>query len=66
MKDGSVKDKPIKTEKDPKIVVSTETKKDSKIVVRTETDDNNSSASMIISTTGTDEVKNEALIYLPG
>ena len=41
IKDGSVKDKPIKTEKEPKIVVSTETKqteKEPKIVVSTETE----------------------------
>ena len=41
IKDGSVKDKPIKTEKEPKIVVSTETEqteKEPKIVVSTETE----------------------------
>ena len=38
MKDGSVKDKPIKTEEDPKIVVSTETEEKPKIVVSTETE----------------------------
>jgi len=41
MKDGSVKDKPIKTEEKPKIVVSTETEqteKEPKIVVSTETE----------------------------
>lgn len=38
IKDGLVKDKPIKTEEDPKIVVSTETEKDPKIVVSTETE----------------------------
>ena len=38
MKDGSVKDKPIKTEEKPKIVVSTETEEKPKIVVSTETE----------------------------
>ena len=39
MKDGSVKDKPIKTEEKPKIVVSTETEEKPKIVVSTETEE---------------------------
>ena len=38
MKNGSVKDKPIKTEEKPKIVVSTETEEKPKIVVSTETE----------------------------
>ena len=38
IKDDSIKDKPIKTEEDPKIVVSTETEEDPKIVVSTETE----------------------------
>ena len=38
MKDDSVKDKPIKTEEKPKIVVSTETEEKPKIVVSTETE----------------------------
>ena len=39
MKDDSVKDKPIKTEEKPKIVVSTETEEKPKIVVSTETEE---------------------------
>ena len=39
MKNGSVKDKPIKTEEKPKIVVSTETEEKPKIVVSTETEE---------------------------
>ena len=38
MKNGSVKDKPIKTEEKPKIVVSTKTEEKPKIVVSTETE----------------------------
>ena len=38
MKDDSTKDKPIKTEEKPKIVVSTETEEKPKIVVSTETE----------------------------
>jgi len=38
MKDGSVKDKPIKTEKEPKIEASTETEKEPKIEASTETE----------------------------
>jgi len=39
MKDDSTKDKPIKTEEKPKIVVSTETEEKPKIVVSTETEE---------------------------
>ncbi|HIA26367.1 MAG TPA: 30S ribosomal protein S3 [Candidatus Nitrosopelagicus sp.] len=53
MKDGSVKDKPIKTEEKPKIVVSTETEEKPKIVVSTETEEK----PKIVVSTETEQIK---------
>jgi small subunit ribosomal protein S3 len=53
MKDGSVKDKPIKTEEKPKIVVSTETEQTEekpKIVVSTETEQTEEKPKIVVST----------------
>jgi len=59
MKDGSVKDKPIKTEEKPKIVVSTETEQTEekpKIVVSTETEQTEEKPKIVVSTE-TEQIK---------